>query len=93
MRTTTAEPAYADVLARAGASRRRDAVDRRIVADVTNGTGRLIEHRSEVGGHPTLAAGTPPVDSDGDEMPDRFEVSRGANPNVQDANGDENGNG
>jgi hypothetical protein len=44
------------VLANAGARPAdRDAVDKRIVSDVINGTGRIIDSQSEVGGWPTLA--------------------------------------
>lgn len=36
----------------------RDAVDRRIVAEVTSRTGRLIDEPDDVGGYPTLAENT-----------------------------------
>lgn len=49
--TQTAEEAYEDVLNNAGATLpRRDAVDARIVADVKNRTGRIINNADEVGG-------------------------------------------
>lgn len=45
-----AETAYKNVLASAGASLpRRDSVDARVVADVINGTGRIINQEEEVG--------------------------------------------
>lgn len=79
--TQSARDAYAAVLDGAGATRpRRDAVDARIVADVRNGTGRMITHPSEVGGWPSLAGGTPPADSDRDGMPDAWETERGFDP-------------
>ncbi len=54
----SAEDALADVLANAGATLpRRDAVDARIVADVRNGTGGLIDDPADVGGWPDLAGG------------------------------------
>lgn len=46
----SAEDAVILVLAEAGASLWRDEVDRRIVADVTAGTGGLIDSQSQVGG-------------------------------------------
>jgi hypothetical protein len=85
--------AYAKVLAGAGASNVRDAVDARIVESVRNGTGGLIDSQTEVGGWPALAAGTPWKDSDGDGMPDAWERAHGLDPadaadGAMDANGD-----
>lgn len=51
----SAEDAYTNVLANAGAFP-RDAVDTRIVNDVINRTGRIIDDPSEVGGWPDLTA-------------------------------------
>lgn len=49
--TQTAEAAYETVLNEAGATLpRRDAIDARIVADVRNQTGRIINNADEVGG-------------------------------------------
>jgi len=54
----SAEDALVDVLANAGATLpARDAVDARIVADVRNGTGGLIDDPAEVGGWPDLTGG------------------------------------
>ena len=61
------------MLRRAGAWP-RDQVDRQIVADVTAGTGSIID-RPEA--WPTLAEGTPYPDADGDGMDDGWEVARG----------------
>lgn len=58
----------------------RDSVDTRVVADVINKTGQLIDHPDEVGGWPTLVAGTPTMDSDADGMPDAWEAARGLDP-------------
>ena len=90
---TDAARAYDWVLANAGASLERDAVDRRIVTEVRLRTGPLIDNPDEVGGYPELPTGTPPVDSDGDGMPDGFESAHGTNPEAPDANTDVNGNG
>jgi len=92
--TSPAAVAYAEVLATAGASYpHRDAVDQRLVASVQDGAGRLVDDPAQVGGYPTLPAGTAPADSDGDGMPDTFEQAHGTNPAVKDAAGDVDGNG
>lgn len=59
----------------------RDSADIRIINDVNNITGRVITDPSDVGGWPTLAAGTAPTDSDGDGIPDSWEIAHGLNPN------------
>jgi pectate lyase len=91
----TALDAYNLILANAGAKVPvRDAVDARIVSEVQNGTGRIINSPSEVGGYPTYRNGTPPVDTDGDGMPDTWESARGLDPNnAADATGDRDGDG
>ena len=88
--TTSAEQAYVDVLAGAGASRVRDAVDQRLVAEVRAGTGSF---KDIPGPYPDLPAGGAPADADGDGMPDDYEASHGTKPKVADATGDVNGNG
>ncbi|HEY0445241.1 MAG TPA: pectate lyase [Allosphingosinicella sp.] len=81
--------AFEIVLARAGASRVRDAVDARVVETVRRGTGRLIDSQREIGGWPQLAAGTPWKDKDGDGMPDDWERRHRLNPaNAADSNAD-----
>lgn len=73
------------VLARAGARPAdRDAVDRRIVAGVTAGTGRIIDSPSEVGGLPETAPQLRPLslpaadgDADGDGYTDLEEWLHG----------------
>ena len=93
--TTLARRAYADVLERAGATLpRRDAVDERIVEEVHERDGEVVDHPHEVGGWPKLANGTPPVDSDRDGMPDAWEHRLGLDPqDPADRNGDITGNG
>ncbi len=82
MGNTTAAQAYNDVLAKAGARIPvLDSVDQRIISDVQSGTGQLIDHPSQVGGWPVLAAGVPPVDTDHDGMPDRWEQQYGFDSN------------
>lgn len=83
-----AASAYARVLAGAGASKVRDAVDARVVAGVRDRTGRQIDSQSEVGGWPELRSLPGPRDSDGDGMPDAWERKHGLDPQAADANGD-----
>jgi pectate lyase len=93
--TTTASVAYSQVLANAGAILPdRDAVDDRILSNVNLGTGAIIDDPSQVGGWPTLATGTPYVDSDRDGMSNTWETLNGFNPNdANDRNGDPDGDG
>ena len=80
----TATEAYDEVIADSGNSRmlqcdgnwtaRRDAVDTRVINDVKNGTGKIIDNPSQVGGWPPLAAGTPCADADKDGMFDEWET-------------------
>lgn len=77
----TAEAAYNTVLEKAGCSLRRDALDTRIVNDVKNGTGSLINTQSQVGGWPELQSGTRETDTDYDGIPDTWESEFGLNPN------------
>jgi hypothetical protein len=73
---------------------RHDAVDARLVNGVIHGTGQIIDDPSEVGGYPTLAAGTPCSDGDHDGMPDAWEAAQGLNPaDAGDRNGDLDGDG
>ena len=102
--TTDAQTAYTEVLNDAGNSRgldcegnwysRRDAIDTRVVNDVRNGTGHIIDNPSQVGGWITPASGTPCADSDHDGMPDVYETKNGLNPNnAADGPVDADGNG
>ncbi len=101
--TFSARKAYKFVLALAGANRglnadgsffwRRDATDRRIVQDVKQGTGKIIDDPAEVGGWSKISAGTPYQDTDRDGMPDQFEQLYGldfqdSSDGSQDADGD-----
>lgn len=78
VRTSSASEAYATVLAHSGATRpRRDAVDDRIVREVslgqpTFGNG-IVKVPADVGGWPEYRSVTPPVDTDRDGMPDAWE--------------------
>jgi hypothetical protein len=93
--TWTAEAGLEKVLAGAGATRpQRDPVDQRVVGDVQNRTGRIIDSPKDVGGYPKLKGGTPPADSDHDGLPDDWERPRGLNPeDASDGNRDRDGDG
>lgn len=85
----TAEEAYLSVLEHAGCSKVRDAVDTRVVKEVEDGTGSLIDTQEDVGGWPEYTNYNPttgteenyPTDSDNDGIPDEWEVANGLNPN------------
>jgi hypothetical protein len=82
------------ILQNVGAIVPRDSVDTRVVNDVINGTGRIINSQNDVGGWPNYAAGIPPSDSDHDGMPDEWENRSGLNVNdASDANLDRNSDG
>src|SRR5260370_8310136 len=70
VQTQSAAEAFELVLRNAGATRpRRDSVDARIVSNVRNGTGKIIDDEREVGGWPAYASGEPPVDTPRDGLP------------------------
>jgi pectate lyase len=94
----SAPEAYNTVLARVGASLHRDSVDARILEEVRTGTATygngIISSQRDVGGWPELRSLPAPVDSDGDGMPDWWEIKYGLNPrDPSDADGDLNGSG
>lgn len=78
--TQSAAVAKELVLLGAGASLWRDAIDERIVNDVRNGTGHIIDMPDEVGGYPIMTGGTPELDSDGDGIPDQCWIDWGVAP-------------
>jgi pectate lyase len=80
---------YDLVLGKAGASRSRDAVDKRIVDEVKHDENRLIDSQDDVGGWPILESKPAPKDSDRDGMPDKWEKQNGFDSNnPDDRNGD-----
>ncbi|AHJ99458.1 T9SS type A sorting domain-containing protein [Hymenobacter swuensis] len=100
----SAQQAYEAVLTGAGAVLpARDAHDQRIVQDVRNRTGSLIDvqggfphgtpYTQTTGAWPVLSSQPAPPDADHDGMPDAWETARGLNPanpadrNVRTANG------
>jgi len=93
--TEDAAVAYERVLAEVGAVLpKRDAVDLRIVSEVINRTGKIIDDEQQVGGWPELKSAEPPQDADRDGMPDEWEKTNGFNPDdFADANQDADGDG
>jgi len=84
----TAKDAYKKVIASAGASLFRDAVDAGIVNDVKRGFSTdgekkngIIDSPNDVGGWPILKSLPALKDTDGDGMPDEWEIKNGLNPN------------
>ena len=84
--THTASGAYSAVCSYAGASLRRDAVDKRIVTGVKSGTGRIINNIDDVkdeygSAWPVLSATDAEkaaiADTDGDGIPDAYESAWG----------------
>lgn len=63
-----------------GAFLKRDAVDTRLLDDFENRNGTIIDSQDDVGGFPTLSAGTAEADSDGDGMPDAWEIDNQLDP-------------
>jgi pectate lyase len=93
-KTDATEVAYERVLQYAGASKRRDSADERLIDGVRARTNRLINSQDEVGGWPVLASQPAPKDSDQDGMPDDWERAHRLDPvNPQDGNDDSNGDG
>jgi hypothetical protein len=94
--------AYDDVLRDVGANRgleadgswrdASDEVDRRVLQQVRDGTGRMIDSPEEVGGWPTYRGGDPYADEDGDGMADEWEA-RSFGSRERDGTGDADGDG
>lgn len=88
----SAEEAYETVLAKAGCSLNRDAIDTRIVGEVRNGTytytgskgstNGLIDTQKDVHGREVeYKTYDKPQDTDGDGIPDDWESANGLDPN------------
>jgi hypothetical protein len=93
VKTDDAITAYKRVLAQAGAVLPvRDAVDTRIVSEVENGKGKIIDDEQQVGGWPELKSAAPSEDFDKDGMPDEWERQHGLDPgDPADRNADADG--
>ncbi len=87
----SAEKAFDAVLKFAGASFKRDTLDERIIKEVKNRTGGLIDvqghfphgtpYEQTVNAWPALRSTTAATDTDNDGMPDAWETTNGLNPN------------
>jgi len=85
-----AEKAYQSVLEKAGASYKRDTLDQRIINDVKERKGGLIDvqgnfphgtaYELTVNAWPGLKSLPAPADTDKDGMPDEWEKKKGLNP-------------
>lgn len=75
-----ADAAFEAVLAHAGASFGRDAVDQRVVDSVIGRSGAIIDSQAQVGGWPELQGAEPYPDRDGDGMSDAWERAQRLNP-------------
>jgi len=92
VKTQSAEAAYELVLAQAGCSLFRDAVDRRIIEEIRTGTATfgetykgggkgIIDSQQAVGGWPELRSQPAPSDTDHDGLPDDWERNHGLDMN------------
>ena len=89
VKVDSAKVAYDKIVASVGCSLHRDAVDTRLVAELTSlgEQGKLIRDPAEVGGFGEIKGGAAPKDSDGDGIPDEWEIKHGLNPkNASDGN-------
>jgi len=93
--TDSAVEALKRVLVDCGATLpKRDSVDTRVIGQIRDGTGDLINSQREVGGWPKLESAKPPVDTDQDGLPDDWERDHGQNPvDPRDHSRDQDGNG
>src|SRR5215467_5818809 len=93
----SAPEAYDYVVANAGASQVRDRVDLRLIEETQSlgALGEIISNENDppMNGPGPVAGGRAPADTDQDGMPDYWEIAAGLNPNVDDHNGDADGNG
>lgn len=85
--TDTPEEAFDKVLEHAGASHQRDKTDIRVIQEVKNGTGSIIDDEKEVGGWPIYRTEEAKLDADQDGIPDQWELKNGLDPhNAEDRN-------
>lgn len=90
--TSPASNAFDHVMTHAGASIKRDTVDKRILGETISGTftytgsngstNGLIDTQSDVGGWPFLSSDPAPADTDHDGMPDDWETANSLNLNL-----------
>ena len=86
--------AYISVLSHVGASYKRDTLDQRIIQDVVQRSGKIIdvqgnfphgtEYEKTLAAWPFLKTAPALLDTDEDGMPDDWELKMGLNPNKKD---------
>jgi pectate lyase len=86
--------AYISVLSHVGASYKRDTLDQRIIQDVVQRSGKIIdvqgnfphgtEYEKTISAWPFLKTAPALLDTDEDGMPDDWELKMGLNPNKKD---------
>lgn len=91
----TAKAAFDNVLLFAGASFKRDTLDARIINDVKNREGKIINvqgnyphgtaYEKTANAWPSLKTLPALTDNDNDGIPDEWEIKNGLNPNISDA--------
>lgn len=85
--TQSSEDAYKLLLDYAGCiAPKRDSQDERVINQIRTGKylrteNGIIDNVEQAGGWPILNSVTPPIDSDGDGIPDEWEKANGLNPN------------
>ncbi|MGB3801670.1 MAG: carbohydrate-binding protein [Lewinella sp.] len=94
----TAQEAVSYVVDNVGSSIRRDSVDKFLIDELTSyGTkGQIIDTEDDNGiinNVGTVYGGSAPLDTDGDGMPDAWEIDRGLDPNAADDTGDDDQDG
>jgi pectate lyase len=82
----TARDPYLQILLGAGAVLpARDAIDLRLVNQINQGQGRIINSQADVGGWPPLVTADAAADSDADGMPDEWEIQHCLDPQKSDS--------
>lgn len=77
----TAEEAYKNIINHVGASHQRNAYNARLIDDLINNTGRMVNTEAEITGFDMTEYTSDIIDTDLDGMPDAWETERGLNPN------------
>ncbi len=81
VKTDSAVEALQRIIAEAGATKpQRDSADVRLMDQVQNGTGTIVDTTNQVGGWPALDPGKPLPDGDDDGMPDAWETAHQLDP-------------
>jgi hypothetical protein len=84
----SAAEAYQKIVAGAGDSLHRDAVDRRLLDDLTSlgARGQTVHDPAEMGGFGEITGGKPAPTASGDGIPDVWKTAHGLDPHTADGN-------